>query len=342
MKASTLVAIILGFAAVFGAFYWEGGSFDMVFWLPPMLIVFGGTLMAGMAGSSFEQFKRMPFLIKLSFNPRKYNIEKIISQIVMFAGMARKEGILSIEPKLNEVEHPFLKKLFEICIDGADPETLGQIVTSEVSHITDRHEANINYFLKLGGYSPTMGIIGTVMGLIATLASAGQDPNVLIHHIASAFIATMWGILMANMFWLPIGDKLQTMHDEEMSIIQVMLDGVNGVQLGETPTVIRARLISVFPLSRQLQYASSQRRAGVSRLQPTAPPSTSNSGQAKVKPDIPVKNDLKKNAATVSKTNDKKADVNLITKLFSAKKDKKESKPAAKDKINKKKESTKT
>ncbi len=313
----------------------------MVFWLPPMLIVFGGTLMAGMAGSSFEQFKKMPFLIKLSFTPKKYDVEKIITQIVMFAGMARKEGILSIEPRLNEVDHPFLKKLFEICIDGADPETLGQIIASEVLHITDRHEANINYFLKLGGYSPTMGIIGTVMGLIATLASAGQDPNVLIHHIASAFIATMWGILMANMFWLPIGDKLQTMHDEEMSVMQVMLDGVNGVQVGETPTVIRARLISVFTLSQQQKYSSAQRRMGTGRLQPTGRPIAAGLSKgihgSSEKPEIKKQDDTK-----LKKNNDKKPDVSLITKLFASKKNKKDSKSEVRDKTKKEKEPVKT
>ncbi len=261
MKSSTLIAIIIGFASIFGAFYWEGGSFDTLFLLPPMLIVFGGTLAAGVAGTSYEQFKRMPKLIALSWNPPKYDIEKIISRIVIFAAIARREGILSIETKLNEVEHPFLKKLFQICIDGADPETLKEIVDSEILHITERHEANIQFFTKMGGYSPTMGIIGTVMGLIATLAAAGDDPNVLIHHIASAFIATMWGILMANMFWFPIGDKLRTMHDEEMSLYQVMLDGVNGVQLGETPTVIRAKLISAFPISQQEEYLSRQKIA---------------------------------------------------------------------------------
>ncbi len=251
MKLSTLIGIIIGLVSIFGAFLWEGGSIDTLFMLPAMLIVFGGTLAAGMAGTSINQVARMPQLIWISFFPKKYDKEKLVNQIVIFSGLARREGILAVEKKLDEVEHPFLKKLFQICIDGADPDTLQKIVESEMAYITERHNANINFFVKMGGYSPTMGIIGTVMGLIATLAAAGDDPNTLIHHIASAFIATMWGILMANIVWLPIGDKLRTLHSEEIQLMQVMLDGVYSVQLGESPSVIRAKLTSAFPLSEQ-------------------------------------------------------------------------------------------
>ncbi len=251
MKLSTLIGILIGLVSIFGAFLWEGGAMETLFMWPAMLIVFGGTLAAGMAGTSMHQMAMMPKLIWLSFFPKKYDKEQIVNRIVIFSGLARREGILAIEKRLDEVEHPFLRKLFQICIDGADPDTLQRIVESEMGYITERHNANINLFVKMGGYSPTMGIIGTVMGLISTLAAAGDEPNVLIHHIASAFIATMWGILMANIVWLPIGDKLRTLHNEELQLMQVMLDGVYSVQLGESPSVIRAKLTSAFPLSEQ-------------------------------------------------------------------------------------------
>lgn len=251
MKVSTLFGILLGIVAIFGAFLWEGGTLDTLFMWPAILIVFGGTLAAGLAGSSWERMSRLPRLFGIAISPPHYNLEEIINQIVHFSGVARREGLLAIEPMLKNAKHPFLRKLFEICIDGADPETLQQIVSTEINHITERHNANISLFVKMGGYSPTMGIIGTVMGLISTLASAGSDPNVLIHHIASAFIATMWGIFMANIVWLPVGDKLRALHNQEMQILQVMLDGVHAVQLGETPSVIRSRLVTAYPLSQQ-------------------------------------------------------------------------------------------
>jgi len=251
MKISTVIGIACGFLAIFGAFVWQGGTMGSLIMFPAMLIVFGGTLAAAMAGSSWEIISKIFVYLKIAFFPPRYNTEDIINQIVEFSGIARKEGILALEPKLKIVKHPFLEKLFQICIDGADPQTLQQIVETEIGYITDRHNANISLFTKMGGYSPTMGIIGTVMGLISTLAAAGSDPNVLIHNIASAFIATMWGIFMANIVWLPIGEKLRTLHNEETRLLQVMLDGVYSVQLGETPTVIKQKLATVFPLTKQ-------------------------------------------------------------------------------------------
>ncbi len=271
MKSSTIFGIILGFAAIFGAFLWEGGTLNTLIMLPAMVIVFGGTLAAGLAGTSFNQVSKMPKLFSIAMFPKKYEMKVIINQIVDFAGIARREGILAVERKLNEVDHPFLRKLFTISIDGADPDTLQKIVESEIHYISYRHNANINLFVKLGGYSPTMGIIGTVMGLIATLAAAGDEPNVLIHHIASAFIATMWGIFMANIVWLPVGDKLKTLHNEEMKLLQLMLDGVHSVQLGETPSVIRAKLIGAFPLNEQQEIMDEQVKVYSSYLSHTQP-----------------------------------------------------------------------
>lgn len=258
MKSNTLLGIIAGLIAIFGAYFWEGGGSATLFMLPAMLIVFGGTLAAGFAGSSWEVFKNIPRVLKAAFFPKQYDVTKIINQIVNFSAISRREGILALEDKLNKVEHPYMKKFFQACIDGADQETLMQIYEAEVYSISERHNTYITLFNKLGGYSPTMGIIGTVMGLIHTLASAGADPNVLIRHIATAFIATMWGILMANIVWLPIADKLQNLHNKEMFLISVILDGVRSVQVGETPTVIQNKLASVFPLSIQEKFIANK------------------------------------------------------------------------------------
>jgi chemotaxis protein MotA len=103
----------------------------------------------------------------------------------------------------------------------------------------------------MGGYSPTMGIIGTVMGLIATLASAGDDADILIRHIAGAFVATLWGVFMANIVWLPIADKLKHIHNEEYLFMDMIVEGVLAIQAGEIPSVIRARLNSMLPAGEQ-------------------------------------------------------------------------------------------
>ncbi|MBX3045299.1 MAG: MotA/TolQ/ExbB proton channel family protein [Candidatus Kapabacteria bacterium] len=251
MKGSTLTGIIIGTIAILGSFLWEGGKTAYLFLLPPMVIVIVGTLAAGLAGHSFEVFRKIPLLIKITMKPPEYDIKGIILQIVNLAAMARREGLLSLENQLKNVKHPYLGKLLENVIDGADPEALDQLVDNELHAMTERHLVYIGFFNKLGGYSPTMGIIGTVMGLIATLASVGSEPEVLIANIASAFIATLWGIFMANIVWLPVADKLRFLHDEEMKVLNIIINGIKSMQKGEIPLVIHAKLVSALPLSEQ-------------------------------------------------------------------------------------------
>ncbi len=254
MRFSSGIALLVGFIAIFGAFVWESGSLESIFLGPALLIVVGGTLAAGLAGTSVEVMARLPKLIWIAIHPKTYNKIEIIDQMVDFSVFTRKEGLLALERRLDEVKHPYMRRLFLLLIDGTDPQTLQKMAETEVSFMTERHNVNILLFQKLGGYSPTMGIIGTVMGLIATLASAGSDPTVLIQHIATAFIATMWGIILANLLWLPIGDKLRVLHLEEIELMQLILEGTLAIQLGEIPSVVRSKLLATLPLSEQEKY----------------------------------------------------------------------------------------
>lgn len=253
MRGLTLVGIVLGVLTIFGAFLLEGGTLGMLILLPALMIVFGGTFAATLAGSSWEQVKRIPRLLAIAIAPPRYDARQIMEQIVHLSAVARREGILGLERYLGEVAHPYLRKLLQHCIDGMEPELLRQASETELEFLTARHQANINLFVRMGGYSPTMGIIGTVMGLIATLASAGEDPAVLIRHIATAFIATMWGIFMANIVWLPIADKLRTLHHDEVQLWRMMTEGVLAIQQGETPSIVRLRLLASFPLQQQIR-----------------------------------------------------------------------------------------
>jgi chemotaxis protein MotA len=254
MRFSSGIALLIGFIAIFGAFVWESGSLESIFLGPALLIVVGGTLAAGLAGTSVEVMARLPKLIWIALYPKTYNKIEIIEQMVEFSVFTRKEGILALERRLDEVKHPYMRRLFLLLIDGTDPQALQKMAETEVSFMTERHNINIMLFQKLGGYSPTMGIIGTVMGLIATLAAAGSDPTVLIQHIATAFIATMWGIILANLLWLPIGDKLRVLHLEEVELMQMILEGTLAIQLGEIPSVVRSKLLASLPISEQEKY----------------------------------------------------------------------------------------
>jgi chemotaxis protein MotA len=247
----TIAGLILGVLSIFGSFLLEGGTLGALILIPAMLIVFGGTIATAMISSPAKIFFKIPSFIKLALIPPKFNVVETIETIVNYAIIARKDGILALEKEVNNVSHPFLKKMLRLAIDGTDPETIREIADVEINYITERHMANATVFQKMGGYAPTMGIIGTVMGLISTLANAGGDPNELIHHIASAFIATLWGVFSANVIWLPIADRLKAIHAEEKILLEIIVEGVLAIQAGEVPTIIKTKLYSMFPISEQ-------------------------------------------------------------------------------------------
>jgi chemotaxis protein MotA len=251
LEIGTLLGLLLGFGAIFGSFLLEGGHMGALFLIPAMVIVFGGTIATAMIGADFKTFLSMPRLLMVAVMPAREHVPHLIEQIVGYATTVRKHSLLSLEKELPKIENPFLRRILSFAIDGMDPATIRAVAETELSYITERHTTNATIFNKMGGYSPTMGIIGTVMGLIHTLANAGEDPNKLIRAIASAFIATLWGVFMANIVWLPIADKLKTIHNEESMSMELMIAGVLSIQSGEAPAITRAKLESMLPSAQQ-------------------------------------------------------------------------------------------
>ena len=250
-KLGSFHGLILGLAAIFGAFLIEGGSIKALFLIPPIMVVFGGTFAAVIIGFGIENFKKIFQLMKLAYNPADYDIKVLISAFVELAKKGRREGLLSVERDLQTLRYPFPQKMIKFVLDGTDAMALENIAATELKAMQDRHYSNIFIFTKMGGYAPTMGILGTVMGLIMTLANAGNDPNILIHNIASAFIATLWGVFSANLIWLPIADKLKQCHLKEKHMMEVSLEGVLAIQAGEIPSIIKSRLMSMLPQKEQ-------------------------------------------------------------------------------------------
>ncbi len=251
IEIGTVSGLLFGLFAIFGSFLMEGGKIGALIMIPAMTIVFGGTFATAMIGTSFKQFSKIWKYALVAFMPPKHDVEKLIGTIVRYATIARKEGLLALEKELNGIDHNFLKKMLRFAIDGTDPQTIRAVADAEMGFLNERHSSNALVFQKMGGYAPTMGIIGTVMGLIVTLANAGGDPNDLIHHIASAFIATLWGIFTANIMWLPLADKLKTIHGEENLVMEVALEGVLSLQAGEIPAIVKAKLRAMLPSNEQ-------------------------------------------------------------------------------------------
>lgn len=252
----TIGGLVFGVMSIFGSFMLEGGEIGGLILAPAMVIVFGGTFATALIGNSMESIKGVGKVIATALFPPKYYSLAIIDTLVKYSIQARKDGLLSLEKEINRTSDPFLRKMLQFVIDGTDPQVLHSLAETEVTYSSERNLRNASIFTKMGGYSPTMGIIGTVMGLIATLAAAGENPNELIRHIASAFIATLWGVFMANIVWLPLADKLKTVNAQEQLYHEMIVEGVMALQAGEIPSVIRAKLKSMLSEEEQKAVAS--------------------------------------------------------------------------------------
>lgn len=251
MDIATLGGLVIGVGAIALAFTLEGGHLSMVFQAPAMLLVILGTLGAAAITTSFSTVLRIPQYLKLAMFARNRDIMATVDQLVGMAERARREGILGLESELKQIHDPFFRKGMQLVIDGTEVTTLRSILENEIAYMDERHHEGISLFNKLGGFSPTLGIIGTVLGLIHTLANTG-DANKMAQSIAAAFIATLWGVGMANLFYLPIGDKLKYRHDLEMQRLDLIMEGITAIQSGDSPRVIRTRLLSfLHPRDRQ-------------------------------------------------------------------------------------------
>jgi chemotaxis protein MotA len=251
MDIATLGGLVVGVGAIALAFLMEGGHLSMVFQLPAMLLVLLGTLGAAAVTTSFRTVMRIPQYLGLALFVTDRGIGATVDQLVGMAERARRDGLLGLEPELATLRDPFFRKAVQLVIDGTEVTTLRSILETEIAYMEERHHEGITLFNKLGGFSPTLGIIGTVLGLIHTLANTG-DAGRMAQSIGAAFIATLWGVGMANLFYLPIGDKLKYRHDLEMQRLELIMEGVTAIQSGDNPRVIRTRLLSfIHPRDRQ-------------------------------------------------------------------------------------------
>ncbi len=253
----TIIGFLVGVSGIVAAYkFLAHGKISMLIGksaLEGILIVFLGTIAATIVGQSWTRFISIFKIASHAINPTTYNLREAIDQLVNFAAIARKDGVLALEKELPNIKEPFFRKIFGLAVDGNDPDMLKTVAESEIEFLTERHTINYTVFAKMGGYSPTMGIIGTVLALIGTFASAGDDPQGLISHIATAFVATLWGIFLANLVFLPLSDRLKNGHLEEIEYMEIIKKGVISIQEGEAPSIVKAKLYSMLPANQQIQ-----------------------------------------------------------------------------------------
>jgi chemotaxis protein MotA len=243
MDITTIFGLLLGISAVLVSFLMEGGHISSLLQAPAMILVIFGTFGASIITTSFSQLTSLPKLIKIILFEKKLNPQELIDLIYDLSQKSRKNGLLSLEKELNTIQDSFLKKAIQLAIDGFETNKIREILEIEVSYIEERHKVGAAFFQKLGGFSPTLGIIGTVLGLIHALANMESSES-MAQSIAAAFIATLWGVALANLIYLPIADKLKVKHQDEALYLEIISEGVISLAMGDNPRVIRMKLLS--------------------------------------------------------------------------------------------------
>lgn len=243
MDIATIAGLIIGFGAVLVSFVMEGGHLSSILQLPAILIVVGGTIGASVITTSMKTVSNIPNLLRLALFSNQTNPLRTIDNIVGMSEKARREGILGLENDLKNIKEPFFRKAIQLVIDGTEITVLKSILETEIAYIEERHKRGILFFQKMGGFSPTLGIIGTVLGLIHTLGNT-ENADKMAQAIAGAFIATLWGVALANLCYLPLGDKLKMRHEEELANLDLVMEGVISIQSGDNPRVVRTKLLS--------------------------------------------------------------------------------------------------
>ena len=247
MDILSLLGIIVGFGMLIFGFLLEGGSISALVLLSPAVIVFGGTIGAVLVGLTVKEITSLGHALGTVFSKADYRAPELIDRLVQISETARREGLLSLE-RVVEAERdmdPFLKKGILLMVDATDLQKMREVLETDVYVVEQQKKVEISIFEQAGGFSPTMGIIGTVMGLIQVLGNMdANNPGGLAEHIAVAFIATLYGVSFANLLYLPIANKLKLKLKYYKLERELIIEGLVAINTGENPKRIRERLNS--------------------------------------------------------------------------------------------------
>jgi len=243
MDLGTLLGIIIAIAGILIGQAIEGGSVLQILQPTAALIVFGGTLGAVMISFPMSVLKQAAADLLNVFKQDKVQSNDVIDEVVRFANKARREGIISLEKDATVVEDEFFKKSIMMAVDGTEPRELRETMEVELQYMDERGEHSARVYEAAGGYSPTIGIIGAVLGLIQVMQHL-DNINEVGKGIAVAFVATLYGVASANIFLLPVAGKLKFRHRKRMIIKEMMLEGTLGILEGQNPRLIEDKLTS--------------------------------------------------------------------------------------------------
>ncbi|GAA3914626.1 flagellar motor protein [Litoribacillus peritrichatus] len=243
MDVLSLIGLILGIGAILFGNFLDGGHISMLGNVAAFIIVIGGTLGAMLLQTTPQAFKHSMSLTKWIFIPPLFDFERGIEQIMFWSTTARKEGLLGLEGMAEAEADPFARKGLQLLVDGAEPDSIRHTMEMVIDLEEHRDMSAGLFWEGLGGYAPTIGIIGAVLGLIHVMTNLGE-PELLGQGIATAFVATIYGVGSANLLFLPIGGKIKSVVMTQTEYKQMIVEGLVGISEGENPKAIASRLNS--------------------------------------------------------------------------------------------------
>lgn len=253
MDLTTIIGVVFGIVViVYGIM--SGGDIGNFYDVGSILIVVGGTAGAVLASFPVGKLKKMGKHMTMLIGGNKYRPEPVIDTIVEYAQMARKDGLLILEEKANEMKDPFFKKGILMVVDAMEAEKVREVLEGEVQNMIERHDSEIEIYDKAAAYAPAFGMIGTLVGLINMLKgmdlSQGSSDSLGVS-MSTALVTTFYGCILANLFFMPIAKKLRIRNEEEVFYKQVIIEGVVGIQAGDNPKMLKERLASLLNQAKQ-------------------------------------------------------------------------------------------
>ena len=241
MDSLTLIGLLIGFLAIILGQMVEGGDLHSLLNLAALLIVLGGTLGAVMLQTPMPTFKRAFRILPWIFRPPRIGFDEYRDLLIELAKKARQLGLLSLEDHLEVEKNPLMNKGLELLVIGVDKQTIRDVLEAQIDHDESQDLRAAHVFESMGGYSPTIGILGAVLGLIQVMRNLA-DPGSLGLGIAVAFVATIYGVGMANLIFLPVANKLKSCISRQVHFDEMIVEGLVAIACGESPNMLQLKL----------------------------------------------------------------------------------------------------
>lgn len=258
MDLTAPIGLLIALMGIVGGRILEGGNPFFLLQHTAFVIVVGGTVGAMIYGSRSLDILAFPKHLRKSFVKSDIHPEEVIPQLVRFAEKARREGLLSLEREVPHVKDVYLKQGLQLVADGTDPEIVKSILMTQLEQQEARHERVIKMYEAGAGYAPTIGIIGAVLGLISVMEHLHEGIEKVGPGIAVAFVATIYGLVLANILLFPMANKLRLNSQAELLVRELMLEGILAIQAGDNPRIIEERLKAFLSAEQRQAYEASR------------------------------------------------------------------------------------